>query len=208
MNIIRSFRVFVSAILALGLLLVVAVGSVSAHASVVSATPGIGASIVQVPTQVTVITAENMNPDPKASNLFVYSPDGELISKGNATIDKNNPKEMSVTINPKGQGIYIVRWTTVSAEDSDPDEGAFTFTVKPGTASKATTGTGTPNATGGTSGVPVAFAMLLGGMALLVGLGAGFALGRSRGKVSTIPNVRSAASPGQEREEVSTKGDN
>lgn len=59
-----------------------------AHAAVLSAIPAIGSTIAQAPTTVTVFTAENINPDPKKSNLFVYGPTGEatasLISQGNA----------------------------------------------------------------------------------------------------------------------------
>src|SRR5712692_1572761 len=96
-----------------------------AHAKVYKAIPAIGSTITQAPTSVTVFTLENINPNPKISNLFVYSPTGELISQGNAQVSLQDPKQMSITIKPNGNGVYIVRWITVSALDGDPDQGAF-----------------------------------------------------------------------------------
>ena len=165
-----------------------------AHAAVLSAIPAIGSTIAQAPTTVTVFTAENINPDPKKSNLFVYGPTGEatasLISQGNATVSLTNPKEMSVPIKPDpkhSDGVYIVRWLTVSALDGDPDEGAFTFTVKsgatPAASPSASTGAGTTPTTTNTDsagGTPLWAVILVGVAALAVGLGGGFGMGRRR----------------------------
>ncbi|GCE24002.1 hypothetical protein KDK_78020 [Dictyobacter kobayashii] len=76
-------------------------------------------------------TAENMKPGATNSNLFVYGPSGELISQGDARVDLNNPARMSVNIKPEKNGVYVVRWITVSAQDGDPDQGAYVFTVGP-----------------------------------------------------------------------------
>src|SRR5260370_23123387 len=133
-------------------------GTVSAHsiipvhAKVNKAIPAIGSTISQARNLVTVFTLENINPDPNKSNLFVYSPAGDLISQGNATVSLTNPREMSITIKPDKtnlNGVYVVRWITVSAEDGDPDQGAFVFTVN---ASAITTPT--PGATAISSTVP------------------------------------------------------
>src|SRR6266568_5970414 len=94
----------IATILSLSFALFAFVGTASAHAKVISATPGIGSTIATAPAAVTVQTAENMNPDPKLSNLFVYGPSGELISDGNAKVSLNNPKEMSIQIKPEKVG--------------------------------------------------------------------------------------------------------
>ncbi len=193
----RFAQTLFAALLSLGLLFVVA-GTVSAHtahAKVLSATPAIGSTITQAPDKVTVECAENINPDPKLSNLFVYSPAGELISQGDAKVSLSNPKEMSVGIKPGGNGVYIVRWTTVSAVDGDPDQGAFIFTVKPAvvSATPATSNnTGATTTTAGSSGTPLWATILIGIVALVVGLGAGWAIGRSRSKPvqSTFSTMR------------------
>ncbi|HLX58482.1 MAG TPA: copper resistance protein CopC [Ktedonobacteraceae bacterium] len=170
----------------------------TAHASVLSAIPAIGSTITQAPTTVTVTTAENINPNPKLSNLFVYGPSGEatakLISVGNAKVSLTNPEQMSVTIKPNPQhtnGVYVVQWITVSAQDGDADSGAFTFTVNtnataapsPTPAPTSTTGqtiTPTGSSTSGTGGTPIWVSLLIGVVALVVGLSGGLALGWRR----------------------------
>ncbi|HEV2582986.1 MAG TPA: copper resistance protein CopC, partial [Ktedonobacteraceae bacterium] len=126
-----------------------------AHASVTRAIPAIGSTISQAPTSVTIFTAENINPDPKVSNLFVYGPVGAasdvLISQGNAQVSITNPEEMSINITPNLQhvnGVYVVHWITKSALDGDPDEGAFIFTVNTGAAATATPAATTTSSTG------------------------------------------------------------
>jgi len=193
----RFAQTLFAALLSLGLLFVVAgtVSAHSAHAKVLSATPAIGSTIAQAPDKVTVECAENINPNPKLSNLFVYSPSGELISQGDTKVSLSNPKEMSVGIKPNGNGVYIVRWTTVSAVDGDPDQGAFIFTVKPAvvSATPATSNnTGATTTTTSTSGTPLWATILIGIVALVVGLGAGWGIGRSRSKPaqSTLSTMR------------------
>ena len=193
----RSIRNKYLVLLCLGLVIFVVDGGVvsahTAHAKVLSAIPAIGSTITKVPTTVTVECAENINPDPKLSNLFVYSPAGELISQGNATVSLNKPMEMSVAIKSGGNGIYVVRWITVSALDGDPDQGAFVFTVRPATATTNTTtatANGTPSTTPGSSGTPIWATILVGVVALLLGVGFGLGLGRRKTKASSFRGLR------------------
>jgi copper resistance protein C len=189
--------------------------SMPAHASVTSAIPAIGSTISQAPTSVTVFTAENINPDPKVSNLFVYGPAGEatakLISQGNAKVSFTNPKEMSVAIKPDPthlNGVYVVHWITKSALDGDPDDGAFIFTVKSGAAATATpaatataagqTTTPTVSNTSGNSGTPTWLAGLIALAGLIIGLGAGIMLGR-RGRIRPAVAESKAAISGSSR---------
>lgn len=189
--------------------------AIAAHASVLRAIPAIGSTVSQAPTSVTVFTAENINPDPKVSNLFVYGPDGEatakLISQGNAQVSFTNPKEMSVKIKPNPQhlnGVYVVHWITKSADDGDPDEGAFTFTVNTGAAAATPAATATASGqtttpaasnTSGNSGTPAWLAIVIALIGLVIGLGAGFVLGR-RGPAR--PAVASGASLGAMRQSI------
>ena len=186
-----------------------------AHAKVLSAIPAIGSTIAQAPTTVTVFTAENMNPDPDKSNLFVYSPGGDLISQSNAKVSLNNPKEMSVTIKPTGNGVYIVRWITVSALDGDPDQGAFFFKVQAGAAATptpvpttSTSNSGsTPPATTttGTGGTPVWATIVIGIVALLLGLAAGFGASRSMFARPSISTMRRSVAAQREEESEPSK---
>lgn len=200
-------------LLSLGFLFVMAAtvsahATVPTHAAVLSAIPAIDSTIAQAPTTVTVTTAENINPDPKKSNLFVYSPSGEatskLISQGNAKVSLTNPKEMSVTIKPDPQhstGVYVVRWITASALDGDPDEGAFVFTVQTSAPVKAPTTTTKTQAS--TGGIPLWVPIVLGVLALLIGLGSGLAIER-RGRKSTMSTMRKAVAVQQETTDASS----
>ena len=204
----RYLRLSGAALLGLGLLFVV-VGTVSAHvahAKVLSATPAIGSTIAQAPTKVTVFTAENINPDPKLSNLFVYSPAGDLISQGDAKVSLSDPKQMSISIKPGGNGVYIVRWITVSALDGDPDQGAFVFTVKPAAVATPTAShSSTTTTTSGTSGIPLWVPILVGIVALLIGLGAGLGIGRSTSRPSAVGTMRQRVTAEEQKDTTPTK---
>ena len=206
-------HVSLATLLSLGLLFVMATtasahstvaahATVPAHARVYKAIPAIGSTITQAPTTVTVFALENINPDPKKSNLFVYAPTGELISQGNAQVALNDPKQMSITIKPNGNGVYVVRWITVSALDGDPDEGAFVFTVQPSAAAKAPVATPAATTSPPTGGIPLWVPILVGVLALLVGLGGGFGFGQGR-KRSAVSTMRKAVAEQQEPTDAS-----
>ncbi len=210
-----SIHLPLATLLSLGLLFVIggaasAYGNVSthvtvpAHAKVYKAIPAIGSTIAQAPTTVTVFTLENMNPDPKKSNLFVYGPSGDLISQGNAQVALNNPREMSIAIKAAGNGIYVVRWITVSAEDGDPDEGAFVFTVKPAVTTQPATANGATTTASGTIGTPIWVPILVGILALLIVLGSGLGIGR-RSVVSPVSAMRRELAEQQAQEDIPTK---
>lgn len=210
----RRTQLLLAALLGLGLVFFTA-GIASAHpglpahAKVLSAIPAINSTIAQPPTTITVFTAENINPDPTKSNLFVYSPAGDLISQGNAKVSLTNPREMSISIKPDSKnstGVYVVRWITVSAEDGDPDQGAYVFTVKSAVAATPTTapttgqGTTPPpsTTTSGTSGAPLWVPIVVGILALLIGLGGGLAFGRATNRRPSISTMRQAVANQQE----------
>ncbi len=195
---------FLATLLGCSLLLFSGIGIAFAHAKVISATPAIGSTITTAPTTVTVQTAENINPDPKLTNLFVYSPAGDLISQGNAKVPLNNPKEMSIPIKPAGDGTYVVRWITVSADDGDPDQGAFIFTVKPASAATAPSRSTTTSAAqpASNSGIPVVPISIASVVALIIGLGIGLSLG-SRSARSAMART-AAHNQAAEPEETST----
>src|SRR5436305_3042376 len=205
----RCLRISAATLLSLGLLLIV-VGTASAHtahAKVLSAIPAIGSTITRAPTSVTVFTAENINPNPKLSNLFVYSPGGDLISQGDAKVSLSNPKEMSITIKPNGNGVYVVRWITVSAEDGDPDQGAFVFTLKPAVVAMPTatsSGTSSTTTSSGTDGIPLWVPILVGIVALVVRLGSGLGIGRSTSRPSAVGTMRQRVAAEEEQQKDTT----
>jgi methionine-rich copper-binding protein CopC len=185
---------------------------IPAHAKVTKAIPAIGSTVSQAPTTVTVFALENINPDPNKSNLFIYSPAGDLISQGNAKVSLTNPEEMSIAIKPDSanlNGVYVVQWKTVSALDGDPDQGAFVFTVNTGAATTptpvATTTTSTTQsttATSGTSGTPVWVSIVVGVVALLIGLAVGLVLGRRRTASSVVTMRKAVTQQSQDEEPI------
>lgn len=199
---VRGMQWVVASVLSLGLLFAL-VGTASAHATPITADPGMGATIKEAPTKVTITTTENMNPDPKKSYLEVYAPDGALVSQGDSQVPLNNPRELSVTIKPKGNGIYIVRWFTTSADDNDAAEGAFLFTVNPKANTAPVAPTSRPATTsGGAGGVPLWVPIVAALVALLVGLGGGIGIGRRRVAPSSLGALRRAVKGQGESEET------
>ncbi|GLV56064.1 hypothetical protein KDH_29080 [Dictyobacter sp. S3.2.2.5] len=188
---LQRLRLLSATILSLGLFFAFAGTALAQplHAKVISSDPAINSVIAQAPTTITVTTAENMKPGPANSNVQVYGPDGALVNNGDAKVSLNNPTKMSVTIKPeKTNGTYVVRWTTVSAEDGDPDQGAFVFSVgststgastqtQPTPAPKPTAPTST---TASASSTPLWISIVTGIVALVVGLGAGMGITRMR----------------------------
>lgn len=219
-----ALKVLLAALASLSLLCVTAGAAFAApaqparpfHAAVLSADPAIGSTIAQAPAKVTVFTAEGINPDPAKSNLQIYGPSAEatdaLISQGNAQIPLSNSKEMSINITPTAghtSGVYVVFWKTVSADDGDAASGSFTFTVNPNAASSTPTATPTRAATTGTNnptsttGAPIWVPIVTALAALIVGLGAGFGLGRRKPAASSIGTLRSSIA--QENKEEAGK---
>jgi len=191
------------------------------HAKVWKADPAIGSTISTVPTKVTVFALESINP--KGSSLQVYGPGPDatdtLISQGQTQFPLADSKQMSIAIAPTSghvNGVYIVFWQTVSADDGDTASGSFTFTVNTSAAGSATP-TPTPSqsnvstpasssgASSGASGTPVWVPIVAALVALLVGLGAGLGLGRRRPASAPLSSMRASIAQAREEEEASKR---
>jgi methionine-rich copper-binding protein CopC len=151
-------------------------GVASAHAAYVSSNPGANAVVRAAPSTITIHFAENVVP--ASSDIVVLDSKAKVVSTGAAKVDSADLKTMTVSMQGDDSEIYLVQWHTVSADDGDPDVGAFTFTVNPNaTPAPTSTGTGTTHTTGstGVSGWAVA---LVGVVGLLVGAAGGLAVSR------------------------------
>lgn len=172
----------------IGLLLAAAVaflapGIASAHAHYGSSNPAPNAILTTAPTSITVHFMENVNP--QGSDLVVYGSKGDKVSTAPGQVDRNDLKTMTVSMQGDGSEIYMVEWHTVSADDGDPDIGAFNFLVNPSTATKQTvlphtTSTGSSSS----SGMPIWLGVVLGVIGLVVGGGGGYFLAQ-RSRIGT-----------------------
>ncbi len=139
--------------------------------------------------------------------MQVYGPSADatdtLISQGNAQVSLSNPEEMSITITPNtghSNGVYMVFWKTVSAEDGDAANGVFSFTVNLDGTSATPTRNSTATSGSTTSGVPGWTPIASGLVALIVGLGAGLGLGRRKSATSSLAAMRASISRDQKEE--------
>jgi methionine-rich copper-binding protein CopC len=120
-----------SALLVFALASAVYVPAALAHAQIISCTPEIGSTVAQAPATVTCKTSEAM--DPKASSLGVVDAMGMQVDKGDSKVDLNDPDRVTITVSLDAamikDGLYTVKWKTLSAADGDAAEGEFQFAV-------------------------------------------------------------------------------
>jgi methionine-rich copper-binding protein CopC len=96
-----------------------------AHAHLVSADPGAGATVHSA-TTVTITFTEAV--EPQFSTIAVTDPDGATVSNGTAQTDPKNAKILSIPVTAAKPGTYQVVWHA-TAVDTHKTEGVFTFTV-------------------------------------------------------------------------------
>lgn len=102
-----------------------------AHAEIKSCTPEINGTVAAVPDKVVCTTSEAM--DPKGSSLAVFDAMGMQVDKKDSAVDLNDPDRVTIAVSldtaMMKDGVYTVKWTTLSAADSDEANGEFKFTV-------------------------------------------------------------------------------
>ena len=123
----QTFRVASrAAILASLAVLLLAPGSVAAHAELDVATPADGETVEGSPPEVSGTFTQDMEPD--GSSLQLRDEAGDVIATGG--VDPDDPRRMTITDLPElDPGEYEVRWTTLSAEDDELARDRWTFTV-------------------------------------------------------------------------------
>src|ERR1043166_1109197 len=105
------------------LLLLLAAGEASAHATLDRAEPRVGNKVASPPRQVTLWFTQKL--EPAFSSITVTNPAGERVDTGKARVSGS---QMSVSVRPGGSGIYRVNWRALSV-DAPSTEGNFTFQV-------------------------------------------------------------------------------
>jgi hypothetical protein len=110
----------------------------------------------------------------------IYDAKNQVVS-GAAQVDPNDLATLRVPVTGDDSEVYLVVWHTVSAQDGDPDVGAFSFFVNPSGVSALAP---KPGATGltasGQGGAPLWLVIVVGLAGVVVGLSGGVALGRRK----------------------------
>lgn len=142
----KLFAFLVGALLLGALMTVAFVPAALAHAEIESCTPAIDSTVETAPDKVVCTTSQGMKAE--GSKLSVFDAAGAQVDKGDSAVDLTNADRTTIAVSldvaKVVDGVYTVKWTTLSADDNDEASGEFKFTV--GHAMDLT-GTATPAAT-------------------------------------------------------------
>ncbi|KAA3660833.1 MAG: hypothetical protein DWQ04_18265 [Chloroflexi bacterium] len=103
--------------------------SVNAHAYLAESIPRNGELLREPPTQVVTYFTEELE---TSSTIAVLDENGNQVDNGDGSVDLYDPEHKSMIVTlpenlPEGQ--YVVEWAVLSAEDGDPTDGAFLFSI-------------------------------------------------------------------------------
>jgi copper transport protein len=101
--------------------------STSAHAELDHSQPSPGASLGSGPSKLQIWFTEGLTPS--GSSAKVYDAQRHEVDKGDYTVDPNDPKHLTVSLEPLPNGTYTVAWTSISSDDGHVIHGTYTFTV-------------------------------------------------------------------------------
>jgi copper transport protein len=102
-------------------------GPASAHALLVSTTPGDGAVVATQPTEVSLLFDDTV--DVAGSTIHVLSDTGERVDSGPVAAAPGRTDTVAVPLKAGlAEGTYLVQWI-VTSDDTHPVSGAFEFSV-------------------------------------------------------------------------------
>lgn len=112
---------------------------VSAHAQFKSADPPPNATVNKAPTQITLTFSEETSATKSGGSVVDAS--GATVSTG-FKVDLNERTKMTIDLKPNlPNGVYTVKWNTLTEDDNGTANGAFTFTVQAAATGSAIAGT-------------------------------------------------------------------
>jgi len=142
--------------------------SAFAHATIVSTSPGSGASETRLPGSVSLTFDEPV--ESSSAVLLVKAPDGSSVRLGPPRVVDNTVSAV-VSADPGLAGQYAVSWRVVSA-DGHPVDGTIDFEVSSGrTASAGATVAADPASTASQRPYVVRHGVLIGAVTLVVAVG-------------------------------------
>ena len=104
---------------------------VLAHADYDRSVPAAAEVVLQAPQQVQVWFTQELFRREGQNSLEVYGPDKQRVDLDDFAIDDDDRKLMTVSLPPDlANGVYTVRWRSLSAGDGDDADGEFQFTIQ------------------------------------------------------------------------------
>ncbi len=175
MRLFSRTSALIVALLIVGLF--VQVGSVSAHAELVSSTPAAGSTVNAAPSKVVAAFSEELKAE--GSLLKVTDSKGAVVDNGDTTLDRSDAERKTLVVTLKANlpaDTYTVNWTSAST-DGHSESNSFSFKIAGAASSSAPAAPSTSlPATGAGDMLPLAALLVLG----LAALGAGVVLRRAR----------------------------
>jgi methionine-rich copper-binding protein CopC len=98
------------------------------HASLVKSSPGRRATLTTTPDSVQLWFNEAI--EPRFSSVTVLDAAGRRVDLGDAHVEPDDPKRLTVGVKPLGRGAYRVRFRVLSV-DGHVVESEFPFTLRP-----------------------------------------------------------------------------
>jgi len=110
------------------------VSVVNAHSSLVRSEPQDGEILDKSPGNVTAWFSEEIDSD--FSTIRVFDSQNYQVDNGDGGVDLNDLDHISIIVSLPSlpSGTYTVQWAVLSADDGDPTQGEFTFSVSNGAA--------------------------------------------------------------------------
>ena len=99
----------------------------TAHAQLVSSSPGAGEVVATPPTELRLVFSEPL--DARSSSLDLLDAGGQPVRRGIGAPDPADPYALVATVTRLPHGTYTVSWRTLSAADGHTASGFFTFSI-------------------------------------------------------------------------------
>jgi methionine-rich copper-binding protein CopC len=105
------------------------ISNASAHAELVSSSPGAGSTVTEAPASVVLTFDEAIQRAPGTYSLSVTDSSGASVTSGTPSISEDGTQLSIALQGGLEHGAYTVSYTNVASADGDADDGTFTFSI-------------------------------------------------------------------------------
>lgn len=98
-----------------------------AHAYLVKSAPARRAVLFKSPTRIQLWFNERL--EPRFSALSVHDSNAQRVDLEDARIAADNPKQLSIGVNPLSPGVYLIKFRVLSVDGHVAEE-QFSFTIR------------------------------------------------------------------------------